>query len=162
MFNVSDISLSLKGTPSEQVKAIVEFIDKLLDASCPAGELLPIRTLLTSPEAQELSVEAVDTIVWRELQSALPDFLYFELFDEDAEVKVFPDLDNLLDYAKPDLGSVMFIKEYEAWPDVDTLHPGVRAVVREWWNSNQVELFDCATRRAVWTYTFPTEAQKAI
>lgn len=163
MLNASSLRLSLANSTAEQLKAIVSFIDQLIAGQYRSKELLHVRDHLTSPEAQAMTAEMIARVVWGPLQAALPPYLCFEsLDDEDTAITVQPDLDVILDEAKPSLGTVVFVNEGEAWPDERKLASKVRFATREWWDSGTVELFDCATRRVVWTYTFASEAIEAI
>ena len=154
MLNASSLHLSLAGSPAEQLKAIVSFIDQLAAGSYQTEELRDIRNRLTSPEAQALTAEEIDWLVWRELQSELPPHLEFEPLDEkQLELSVQPNVDIILDEAKPSLGYVHFITKNEAWPEDHELAPKVKCVFKDWWESCLMEMFDRATRRVVWTYT---------
>ena len=165
MLNASSLCLSLVGTPAEQLKSIIVFIDKLIAGCYETSHVLSLREHLVALDAKPLTAQTVSDLIWLEVNEALPPYLCFEKVGCDgAQLRVVPDFENMLEGTRPDIRYVQLVSGKDAWPELGSLDSDeldVLHFVRGWKNDDKVELLDCATQRVVWAYTLAPEALKA-
>jgi hypothetical protein len=163
MLNASSLSLSLVGTPAEQLKALIVFIDKLIAGCYETSHVLSLREHLVAFESKPLTDQTISDLVWLELNEAVPPYLCLEMIGGDrTRLRLVPDFENMVEGAHPDFRYIQLVDDNKDWHDVDAQDSDEFAVsyfVRGWRHSEKVELFDRNSRSVTWTYRMTPAVQ---
>lgn len=163
MLNASSLHLSLVGSPAEQLKSIIVFIDKLIAGCYETSHILELRKHLTSLDAQTVTAQKISDLVWLEVYEALPPYLHFEKVGGDnTQLRVVPEFESILEGTRADLRYVQLIPSEKGWPEAAPLNADVPYFVRGWKSSQKIELFDGTSRSVIWTYRITPATSKAL